>query len=206
MLSVGRGASLSIRHTTNCTSAMLLSVCASSTIRAIEYIHWHPPTFGGTSIKIVVVRDGKSSRGDVSTRRFSDFRGADRPACELVEKRAAQFPTLPASASACPASSTVELIVHSLTNVKGWVEVPLCQLLPKKPACRRPSRTTSMHDLPARWKYGAALGAQSHHLHHARHRRRRRVVLERAASILGAGFAAGRDRACQHRYLGRPGP
>ncbi len=117
--------------------------------------------FGGTSIKMAVV-DGESLISDIERIPTQDF---DEPN-SLMNEIAARVSTLRQQHSKIAAigigvpgavnSSTG--ITYNLTNVKGWTEVPLRDLMTQKTGLPTLIENDANCMAYAEWKYGAAKG------------------------------------------------
>lgn len=164
--------------------------------------------FGGTSIKTAVVRDGQIvHRGEViDPQAYANSAGCIDEMVKLVERLRAQFPDIAGVGIGLPGFiDSATGVVHSLTNVAGWVEVPLCQILRDRTGLP----ATIENDVNAmaygEWKFGAARGA-----HHA-------ICITLGTGVggglildnrlyRGANFAAGEIGHASIDYRGKPGP
>ena len=164
--------------------------------------------FGGTSIKSAVVRDGRIvHRGEViDPQIYATSAALIDEMVKLIEKLRAEFPDIAGIGIGLPGFiDSVNGIVHSLTNVAGWIEVPLCQILRDRTGLA----ATIENDVNAmaygEWKFGAARGA-----HHA-------ICITLGTGVggglildnrlyRGANFAAGEIGHASIDYRGKAGP
>jgi len=164
--------------------------------------------FGGTSIKSAVVRDGQIvQRGSVIDPQVYATSGAlIDEMVKLIENMRGKFPEIAGVGVGLPGFiDSKNGVVHSLTNVKGWIEVPLCQLIREKTGFPATIENDVNSMTYGEWKYGAAIGAQ-----HA-------ICITLGTGVggglildgrlyRGANFAAGEIGHASIDYRGRPGP
>jgi glucokinase len=119
--------------------------------------------FGGTSIKSAVVRGGKiAERGDsIDPQAYVSPEALIGAIVAMTEKLRAAHPDVAGIGVGLPGFvDSVHGIVHSLTNVAGWIEIPLCRMLVEQTGLP----ATIENDVNAmtygEWKYGAAQGAK----------------------------------------------
>jgi len=118
--------------------------------------------FGGTTIKSAVVRDGKiAERGEVIDTLKHDARSLNEALFSLIETLRKSHPDVAGVGVGLPGFvDSVNGIVHHLTNVAGWDEVPLTRLIEERTGLC----ATIDNDVNAmtygEWKYGAARGAR----------------------------------------------
>lgn len=118
--------------------------------------------FGGTTIKSAVVRDGKiADRGEVIDTLKHDARSLNEALFSVIEALRKAHPDVVGVGIGLPGFvDSVNGIVHHLTNVPGWDEVPLTKLIQERTGLR----ATIDNDVNAmtygEWKYGAARGAR----------------------------------------------
>ena len=115
--------------------------------------------FGGTSIKSAVIQAGRVlARGDViDTQLYAD---ADTLIGEMLRVIAVQrggHPEVAAIGVGLPGFvDSVNGIVHTLTNVPGWSEVPLRALLTERTGLPAIIENDAKAMAYGEWKYGAA--------------------------------------------------
>ena len=113
--------------------------------------------FGGTTIKSAVVKSGKI------VRRGTTIDTQSHDASELIAVLIAeildlkgQFPAVLAAGVGLPGIvDSVRGIVHQLTNVKGWHETPLRDLLKEKTGLRVAIENDAKAMTYGEWKFGA---------------------------------------------------
>ncbi len=119
--------------------------------------------FGGTSIKSAVVRDGaivhRAERIDPQAFPTSDALIGEL--LRLIEAMRAEFPEIAGVGVGLPGFIDSEGgIVHSLTNVAGWDQVPLCRILRDRTGLAATIENDVNAMTYAEWKHGAAEGAR----------------------------------------------
>jgi glucokinase len=118
--------------------------------------------FGGTTIKSAVVRDGQiAARGDIIDTLKHDARSLNAALFSVIEALRKSHPDVAGVGVGLPGFvDSVNGIVHHLTNVAGWDEVPLTKLILERTGLP----ATIDNDVNAmtygEWKYGAARGAR----------------------------------------------
>jgi glucokinase len=118
--------------------------------------------FGGTTIKSAVVRDGKiAERGEIIDTLEHDARSLNEALFSVIETLRKAHPDVAGVGVGLPGFvDSVNGIVHHLTNVPGWDEIPLTKLIEERTGLR----ATIDNDVNAmtygEWKYGAARGAR----------------------------------------------
>jgi glucokinase len=118
--------------------------------------------FGGTTIKSAVVRDGKiAERGVVIDTLKHDAKSLNEALFAVIEALRKSHSDVTGVGVGLPGFvDSVNGIVHHLTNVPGWDEVPLTKLIQERTGLR----ATIDNDVNAmtygEWKYGAAKGAR----------------------------------------------
>jgi glucokinase len=118
--------------------------------------------FGGTTIKSAVVRDGKiAERGEIIDTLKHDARSLNEALFAGIDALRKSHPDVAGVGVGLPGFvDSVNGIVHHLTNVPGWDEVPLTKLIRERTGLR----ATIDNDVNAmtygEWKYGAARGAR----------------------------------------------
>jgi glucokinase len=119
--------------------------------------------FGGTSIKSAVVREGRIVRRaePIDSQAFSSSDALIGELVRLIETLRAEFPDIAGVGVGLPGFvDSVNGIVHSLTNVAGWHEVPLCQILRDRTGLPATIENDVNAMTYAEWKHGAATGAR----------------------------------------------
>ena len=119
--------------------------------------------FGGTSIKSAVVREGRIVRraDPINPQAFPSSDALIDALVRLIETLRAEFPEIAGVGVGLPGFvDSVNGIVHSLTNVAGWNEVPLCQILRDRTGLPATIENDVNAMTYAEWKHGAATGAR----------------------------------------------
>ena len=119
--------------------------------------------FGGTSIKSAVVREGRIVRRaePIDPQAFSDSDALIGALVRLIETMCTEFPEIAGVGIGLPGFvDSVNGIVHSLTNVAGWHEVPLCKILHERTGLPATIENDVNAMTYAEWKHGAATGAR----------------------------------------------
>lgn len=119
--------------------------------------------FGGTTIKSGLVRDGEIvARGTVlDTQRCGGPEAIVDALVDVVDHLRASAPGVAGIGIGLPGIvDSVNGVVHELTNVAGWIETPLREIIRERTGLV----TTIENDANAmaygEWKYGAAVGAR----------------------------------------------
>jgi glucokinase len=163
--------------------------------------------FGGTSIKSAVVRDGTvAHRGMVIDTLKHDSRTLMEALYAVVDQLRAAVPEVAGVGVGLPGFvDSVNGIVHHLTNVEGWEEVPLARLLKDRTGLPAIVENDVKAMTYGEWKHGAARGVQ-----HA-------VCITLGTGVggglilggrlhRGAQLAAGEIGHASIDYRGKPGP
>jgi glucokinase len=119
--------------------------------------------FGGTSIKSAVVRDGTIiHRGDlIDPQAFATSSDLIDAMLRLVESLRHEDSDVVGVGVGLPGFvDSVKGVVHELTNVAGWHEVPLCQILRERTGLAAKIENDVKAMTYAEWKHGAARGVQ----------------------------------------------
>lgn len=119
--------------------------------------------FGGTSIKMGVVSEGKIifSAKALPTREFSKPSSLIKGLAERIGELREQFPSIEAVGIGVPGFVNLkEGLVYQLSNVPGWVHVPLREQLAA--ACGLPCTIDNDANCMAfaEWKHGAGKGKE----------------------------------------------
>lgn len=117
--------------------------------------------FGGTSVKLGLVRDGELVHR-VPSLPTADYRHADALLGAMlgaIKGLRAEHPELTAVGAGVPGFVDVERgIVHELTNVSGWREVPLRDLLAAETGLPTFVENDANVMAYAEWRFGAGRG------------------------------------------------
>ena len=119
--------------------------------------------FGGTSIKSAVVHEGRIiARGaPINPQPFTSSDTLIEAIAGLIAKLQAAHPEIAGVGIGLPGFVDSENgIVHSLTNVAGWHEVPLCQILHAKTGLVVTIENDANAMAYGEFKYGAAQGGR----------------------------------------------
>ena len=119
--------------------------------------------FGGTSIKSAVVEEGRLLlRGAaIDTQQHDSADSLVDAILRVVGTMRAAHPEVAAIGVGLPGFvDSVNGIVHSLTNVAGWSEVPLRAILSERTGLPAIIENDANAMAYGEWKYGAAVGAQ----------------------------------------------
>jgi len=119
--------------------------------------------FGGTSIKSAVVREGQIiARGEpIDPQAFAGSDALIKAMAALIAKLRVAHPEIAGVGIGLPGFVDSENgIVHSLTNVAGWDEVPLCQILHEKTGLTVTIENDANAMAYGEFKYGAAKGGR----------------------------------------------
>jgi glucokinase len=114
--------------------------------------------YGGTTIKTGVVQDGVIvQRGNtLVTRQDGDIEKMVAEMVEEIQRLRAEHPDLSAVGFGLPGILNPELgLVLNLTNVKGWQDVPLRDLIHKETGLITNIENDAKAMAYAEWKYGA---------------------------------------------------
>ena len=181
-------------------------------LAARTYLIMHSNTaigidFGGTSIKSAVVREGKIvQRGQVIDTLKHDARTLMDALFEVIEELRAGTSGVAGVGVGLPGFvDSVNGVVHHLTNVEGWEEVPLARLLTERTGLPAIVENDVKAMTYGEWKHGAARGVQ-----HA-------VCITLGTGVggglilggrlhRGAQLAAGEIGHASIDYRGKPGP
>lgn len=117
--------------------------------------------FGGTSVKLAVVEGAElvSDERRIPTQDFKDSESLiERIVAEIDVLRSA-FPSVDAIGFGVPGSVDFAAgVTYNLTNVQGWVEVPLRDIMKEKTGLSVVVENDANCMCFAEWKYGAAEG------------------------------------------------
>ncbi len=119
--------------------------------------------FGGTSIKSAVVEGARILlRGEaIDTQRHDSADSLVDSIVDVIAKLRAAHPSAAAIGVGLPGFVDSENgIVHSLTNVSGWSEVPLRAILTERTGLPAIIENDANSMAYGEWKFGAAIGAQ----------------------------------------------
>jgi glucokinase len=119
--------------------------------------------FGGTSIKSAVVREGRIvQRGEpIDTQAFAESAALVEALAGLIGKLRDAHPDVAGVGIGLPGFvDSVNGIVHSLTNVAGWSEVPLAQTLRERTGLVVTIENDANAMAYGEFKYGAAKGGR----------------------------------------------
>ena len=119
--------------------------------------------FGGTTIKSAVVAEGRLLlRGEIiDTQLHHSADSLVDAILEVIVMLRAAHPEVAAIGVGLPGFvDSVNGIVHSLTNVAGWSEVPLRAILSERTGLPAIIENDANAMAYGEWKYGAAMGAQ----------------------------------------------
>ncbi len=119
--------------------------------------------FGGTSIKSAVVRDGRIVQhgSPIDPQALPDPAAIiDAMAAVIAELRAAHPDIVGVGIGLPGFVDSVNGIVHTLTNVAGWTEVPLCQILRERTGLVVTIENDANAMAYGEFKYGAAKGGR----------------------------------------------
>lgn len=116
--------------------------------------------FGGTSVKFGVVRDGELI-GDIErvlTRDVSSPDAMVEAMAAKVRDLCARHPDIKAVGVGVPGAVDAEGVTYNLTNVPGWRDVPLKEILERE--CEMPVAVDNDANCAAfaEWKFGAGKG------------------------------------------------
>ena len=115
--------------------------------------------FGGTTIKCALVEDGKIiQRGDLIDTLHSGDSSAIEEALlgRIAQLRAIRPDTVAIGVGLPGIIDSVNGIVHRLSNVPGWNDIPLCDLLQRRTGLYAAIENDAKCMAYAEWKYGAA--------------------------------------------------
>ncbi|MHA3770528.1 ROK family protein [Verrucomicrobiota bacterium sgz303538] len=119
--------------------------------------------FGGTTIKSATVRDGAIvERGEVIDTLKHDTRSLEDALVNTIKALKAAHPDVASVGVGLPGFvDSVNGIVHHLTNVPGWHEVPLRRLLGERTALPVTIENDANAMAYGEWRYGAAKDGQN---------------------------------------------
>lgn len=122
--------------------------------------------FGGTTVKIGLIAAGRilEKRPPLPTQTFSSANALIDAMLQEVEALRALHPKTPAEAIGVGLPGLVDRehgIIHGLTNVPGWDEVPLRDILRKRSGLRTELENDAKAMTYAEWKHGAAKGRKN---------------------------------------------
>ena len=115
--------------------------------------------FGGTTIKSAVVHEGRLlAHGDhIDTEHFKDEPSLLAEILRVIAALRGEHPEVAAVGVGLPGFvDSVNGIVHELTNVAGWVEVPLRAILAERTGLPAIVENDAKAMAYGEWKYGAA--------------------------------------------------
>jgi glucokinase len=164
--------------------------------------------FGGTSIKSGLVKDGRIvRRGDaIDPQRCPNPDTLITALLDLVAEFRKETPDLGGVGIGLPGFvDSQNGIVHSLTNVNGWNDVPLCKIIEERSGLPAIIENDVNSMAYAEWKYGAAHGAQ-HALCLTLGTGVGGGLILNGRLYRGAQLAAGEIGHASIDYRGRPGP
>ncbi|MEO7319110.1 MAG: ROK family protein, partial [Chthoniobacteraceae bacterium] len=119
--------------------------------------------FGGTSIKSAVVEGARLllHAPPIDTQLHHSAESLVEAIVHVIGTLRTAHPTVAAIGVGLPGFvDSVNGIVHSLTNVAGWSEVPLCKILSERTGLPAIIENDANAMAYGEWKYGAAVGAQ----------------------------------------------
>ena len=119
--------------------------------------------FGGTSIKSAVVEEGRVLlRGEaIDTQQYDSADSLVDAILRVIGEMRVAHPETAAIGVGLPGFvDSVNGIVHSLTNVAGWSEVPLRAILSERTGLPAIIENDANAMAYGEWKYGAAMGAR----------------------------------------------
>ncbi len=122
--------------------------------------------FGGTSVRIGLVSEGRlvAKRPPLTTQSFAGPPPLINAMVKEVESIRAAHPELPALALGVGMPGFVDFasgVVHSLTNVRGWKEVALQQILRDRTGLPTVIENDAKSMTYAEWRHGAAKGKRN---------------------------------------------
>lgn len=115
--------------------------------------------FGGTSIKSGLVRDGEIIRRGalIETQKYSGPAAIlDALVAVIEDLRTGEPDILGVSIGLPGVTDSLNGIVHELTNVPGWIDFPLRDLLTKRTGLRAAIENDANAMAYGEWRYGAA--------------------------------------------------
>ncbi|MEQ1861761.1 MAG: ROK family protein [Chthoniobacteraceae bacterium] len=118
--------------------------------------------FGGTSIKAAIVCDGKIvQRGEVIETLDHDAQSLTVALFDLIKTLRAANPEIAGVGVGMPGFvDSLHGVVHHLTNVEGWDDVPLAKLITDATGLPAIVENDVKAMTYGEWKYGAARGVQ----------------------------------------------
>lgn len=117
--------------------------------------------FGGTSIKSGIINDGRvvAYGKAIETQNFTGPEAITYAIIDTIGAAREQYPQLAAIGMGLPGIvDSVNGIVHELSNVPGWVEVPLRQVIADATGLPVIIENDANAMAYGEWKYGAAKG------------------------------------------------
>ena len=120
--------------------------------------------FGGTSVKFGVCQNGEIiGRADpIPTARFAGPEALIAEIVTKVEELREQFPEISALGAGVPGLVDFDAgYIHEVTNVKGWVHVPLRSILEDRTGLKTVVDNDANAMTYAEWKFGAARGMET---------------------------------------------
>jgi glucokinase len=163
--------------------------------------------FGGTTIKSAVVRDGViAQRGEVIDTLKHNAQSLLDALFQTIATLRGGHPDVAGVGVGLPGFvDSVNGIVHHLTNVAGWDEVPLAKLLAERVGLPAIVENDVNAMTYGEWKYGAARGARNCLCITLGTGVGGGLILDRRL-YRGAQFAAGEIGHASIDYRGKPGP
>jgi glucokinase len=119
--------------------------------------------FGGTSIKTAVVRQGRIvQRGEtIDPQAFGSADALIAALIHAIEALRRAEPDVVGVGVGLPGFiDSVNGIVHTLTNVPGWQDVPFCKMLRERTGLVAVIENDANAMAVGEWRYGAAVGAR----------------------------------------------
>ena len=120
--------------------------------------------FGGTSVKfgVVVGTEIVSSPAPIPTQNFEGSEPLIEEICQVIETVKAEYPELAAIGAGVPGFVNFEKgIISNLTNVNGWKNIPLKEILTQKTGLPVTVDNDANAMAYAEWKLGAGQGYEN---------------------------------------------